>query len=90
MTLDDLIGVVGTTPEAPSPPVRPEWRSAERAVDEIRNRFGHDVIGPASTVRDHRLRLVRRGAQQWGPERAPVDHGGTDGRPGAPPDGAPG
>ncbi len=49
---------------------RPTWTNTsiiEQAVDEIRARFGHDVIGPASAVRGRRLSLVRRGAQQWGP-----------------------
>jgi DNA polymerase-4 len=46
-----------------------DWPAAERAVDEIRRRFGPEVIGPASAVRDRRLRVVRRGAQQWGPDR---------------------
>ena len=57
-----------------------EWRTAERTVDEIRTRFGHDVIGPASAVRGQKLHLVRRGAQQWGPDRPNAEP------PGAPPD----
>jgi DNA polymerase-4 len=69
LSLDALFDEAGDG-EAPAGPE--EWRSAERAVDEIRARFGHDVIGPASAVRGDRLALVRRGAQQWGPGRSPV------------------
>lgn len=43
-------------------------RSTAAAVDAIRERFGAGAIGPASAVRDARLRIVRRGAQQWGPD----------------------
>jgi DNA polymerase-4 len=45
-----------------------EWHLAETAVDAIRERFGSGAIGPASAVDDGGLRLVRRGAQQWGPD----------------------
>jgi DNA polymerase-4 len=40
---------------------------AAAAIDEIRERFGASAIGPASTVTRDGLRLVERGAQQWGP-----------------------
>ena len=43
---------------------------AEETVDAIRNRFGLAAIGPASAVGARGLRLVRRGAQQWGPDQA--------------------
>jgi DNA polymerase-4 len=51
---------------------RPDgWDDASRAVDSIRRRFGDEAIGPAAlTDDDHRLRLKRRGDQQWGPEEA--------------------
>ena len=39
------------------------------AIDEIRDRFGSTAIGPASSIGDRGLRLVERGAQQWGPDR---------------------
>ena len=42
--------------------------AAEAALDEIRERYGDDAIGPASAVRAGRVRNVRRGAQQWGPD----------------------
>lgn len=38
-------------------------------VDEIRDRFGPDSIGPASAVTRAGLKVVRRGAQQWGPDQ---------------------
>jgi len=43
-------------------------RRAAGAVDEIRDRFGALAIGPASSVGRTGLRLVRPGAQQWGPD----------------------
>jgi DNA polymerase IV len=46
-------------------------RRAAGAVDEIRDRFGAMAIGPASSVGRHGLRLVRPGAQQWGPDHDP-------------------
>jgi DNA polymerase-4 len=49
-----------------------EWSDASRTIDEIRDRFGADAIGPASLVtRDAgrtRLAPFRRGQQQWGPD----------------------
>lgn len=41
------------------------------AIDEIRERFGASAIGPASSIGTWGLRVVRRGAQQWGPDQAP-------------------
>ncbi len=49
-------------------------RRAAGAVDEIRERFGAAAIGPASSVAKGGLRVVRPGAQQWGP-----DHDGSSG-----------
>src|SRR5215217_5693690 len=56
-------------------PVR--WHHASRAIDRVRERFGAAAIGPASSVAvgadgRRRVRIVRSGAQQWGP-----DHDGT-------------
>jgi DNA polymerase-4 len=45
-----------------------DWVAASDAVDKVRNRFGSAAIGPASSVSADGLRLVRRGAQQWGPD----------------------
>ena len=41
------------------------------AVDAIRERFGNAAIGPASAIGDRGLRLVKKGAQQWGPDQEP-------------------
>ena len=49
-----------------------EWNVAEDAIDAIRSRFGSSAIGPASAVGDRGLRLVQRGAQQWGPDQQPT------------------
>lgn len=48
----------------------PTWSDTDTVVDEIRERFGTDSIGPAALVssRDG-LRRFRVGQQQWGPER---------------------
>jgi len=40
---------------------------ASGAVDAIRERFGMSSIAPASTVEEGRVRVTRKGAQQWGP-----------------------
>lgn len=48
-----------------------QWADATEAVDDVRERFGPTSIGPASSVTDGRLRVVRRGAQQWGPDHDP-------------------
>ena len=45
-----------------------QWQLAEATVDAIRKRFGTTAIGPASAVSDRGLRVVQRGAQQWGPD----------------------
>jgi DNA polymerase-4 len=49
-----------------------QWLLAEETVDAIRKRFGTTAIGPASAVSDRGLRIVRRGAQQWGPDEPPA------------------
>ena len=43
------------------------------AIDEIREKFGSAAIGPASSIRGTRLSVVKKGAQQWGPDQAPSD-----------------
>ncbi|MDP9465473.1 MAG: DNA polymerase IV, partial [Actinomycetota bacterium] len=45
-----------------------QWLMAEETVDAIRKRFGTSAIGPASAVSERGLGVVRRGAQQWGPD----------------------
>ena len=49
-----------------------QWLLAEETIDAIRKRFGASAIGPASAVGERGLRLVHRGAQQWGPDQ-PTD-----------------
>jgi DNA polymerase-4 len=46
---------------------RSPWNDANRAVDEIRARFGARSIGPAVITGAEGLRVKRRGEQQWGP-----------------------
>lgn len=43
------------------------------AIDEIRERFGASAIGPASSITAKGLRVVRKGAQQWGPDQEHTD-----------------
>ncbi len=59
LSLDDLLDV------------RPDWASTTAALDQIRDRFGSSAIGPASALESGRLRVVRRGEQQWGPDSEP-------------------
>lgn len=49
----------------------PEHGARDAALDRIRERFGTDAIGPASAVSGGRVRNVKRGGQQWGPDRPP-------------------
>jgi DNA polymerase-4 len=44
---------------------------AAGAIDEIRAKFGSAAIGPASSVGPRGVRVVRKGAQQWGPDQQP-------------------
>ena len=46
------------------------------AIDEIRERFGTAAIGPASSITSKGLRVVRKGAQQWGPDQERTDETG--------------
>jgi DNA polymerase-4 len=61
LTLDDSTAAGGR-----------DWRVAENTIDAIRSRFGNTAIGAASAVEGSGLRLVRRGAQQWGPDQGPA------------------
>jgi DNA polymerase-4 len=45
------------------------WHEAERAVDEIRDRFGAAAIGPAALAGGEGLRVKLQGDQQWGPSQ---------------------
>ena len=59
LQFDDLLDPVATAGR---------WSDASRAVDDVRDRFGESSIGPASTMSGGRIRLVRSGTQQWGPD----------------------
>ncbi len=74
LTLDDLLA--GGVEAAPATTVAADWEAASETIDAIRGRFGTASIGPASALHgsDGGLRLVRKGAQQWGP-----DHPGRTG-----------
>lgn len=50
---------------------RPEASRTAGTIDEIRERFGSTAIGPASSISQRGLRIVRKGAQQWGPDQRP-------------------
>lgn len=41
----------------------------DKIVDDVRERFGANAIGPASAAVDGTLRVKRRGEQQWGPNQ---------------------
>ena len=51
--------------------MRNDWVSASQTIDAIRDRFGTTAIGPASAVAPEGLKVVRKGAQQWGPDQPP-------------------
>jgi len=54
LSLDDAIG--------------PSWADADDVIDEIRQRFGGDSIGPATLARPGQgLDRLERGQKQWGP-----------------------
>jgi DNA polymerase IV len=64
LRLDDAVGASDSATR---------WSDASRAIDGVRERFGAAAIGPASSVAvgpdgSHRVRVVRPGAQQWGPD----------------------
>jgi DNA polymerase-4 len=56
----------------------PDWTEANRAIDEIRERFGATAIGPAAIADADGLRIKRKGNQQWGPN---ARDDGSDRRP---------
>lgn len=58
-------------PESVDEPIR-----SAAAIDEIRERFGAAAIGPASSITSKGLRVVRKGAQQWGPDQERTDETG--------------
>lgn len=68
LTLDEALDASNVN----EPAGNHEWDAAEQTIDAIRSRFGTTAIGPASAVEGVGLRLVRRGAQQWGPDQGPT------------------
>jgi DNA polymerase-4 len=61
LRFDELLDAAGPGPAA-------DWSGAESAVDEIRARFGDDVIGPAALAGPDGVRRARPGDQPWGPD----------------------
>lgn len=57
---------------------QPDWAATTAALDRIRDRFGASAIGPASALETGRLRVVRRGEQQWGPDAEAGDRRSAD------------
>jgi len=63
------------------------WVEANQAVDAIRSRFGAASIGPGVLAGGDGIRVLRRGAQQWGPDESLAT---PPAGPPAPPGGRPG
>ena len=73
LTGGGIAGGAGTTPALDRAGQAARWHAASRAIDGVRQRFGAAAIGPASSVAmgadgRRRVRVVRPGAQQWGPD----------------------
>lgn len=74
-----LLGVAASRLEEMAPTqltLEPEsdeaWQSTDRAIDEIRNRFGRSAIGSARLSEPGRgIRVKTQGEQQWGPNATP-------------------
>ncbi|MEO8692251.1 MAG: DNA polymerase IV [Acidimicrobiales bacterium] len=64
LTLDEVTDV-----GAPRAAARAD---VDAAIDQVRQRFGADAIGPAGLIGARGLRTKRRGDQQWGPNDAPA------------------
>ncbi len=43
------------------------WRSADRAVQAIRERFGTEALGPTAVMLDGHRRVDLSSSQHWGP-----------------------
>jgi len=63
LSMDHLLAAGDEPAVAP-----PDWTTASGTIDAIRERFGAAAIGPASSVSVRGVRVVRTGAQQWGPD----------------------
>ncbi|MBG02343.1 MAG: DNA polymerase IV [Acidimicrobiaceae bacterium] len=44
-----------------------EWRDAEKAIDQIHEKYGAESIGAASILTENGLNPKQKGSQQWGP-----------------------
>jgi len=76
LSFDDVGDVKGANSPRPA-----DWESATEAMDAIRDRFGTAAIGPASALEGGRIRVVRPGAQQWGPDQGPAPEDSSDDQP---------
>jgi DNA polymerase-4 len=72
LSLDQLFETGARAEDAPVSSAQ-EWEAASETIDAIRGRFGTRSIGPASALSGDGLRLVRPGAQQWGPDRPDLE-----------------
>ena len=57
-------------------------RQAERTVDEIRKRFGKEIIGPGSAFSSSDEPRPDAGSRPWGPDNISQGHEGHEGREG--------
>ena len=58
---------ISTQPEEKFVGSPDQWRDAEKAIDQIHEKFGTQSIGAASTLSETGLRPKEKGSQQWGP-----------------------
>jgi DNA polymerase IV len=63
LSLDLGSSATDTDPAA----VERAWHEASGVIDALRQKFGASIISPASAMRGGKIRPVRPGAQQWGP-----------------------
>ena len=66
VTASGLVPVGGPRQLSFDDPGRAGWDDTDKAVSEIRRRFGPGAIAPASLVVDGSIDVRRRGDQQWG------------------------
>jgi len=69
LSLDSMLTLDGADREDASvAAIEHSWHDASAAVDGIRAKFGAAAIGPAASMAAGKLRPVRPGSQQWGPD----------------------